>query len=99
MRAFPLAIGHSHFPRAKRAQPLALRRSGATSSCMSRTLIIIGLIVVAIGLLWPWLSKLGLGRLPGDIVVRRENFAFYFPIVTSLILSVIASLLFWLFRR
>jgi hypothetical protein len=66
---------------------------------MSRTLIVIGLIIVAIGLLWPWLSKLGLGRLPGDIVVRRENFAFYFPIVTSLILSVIASLLFWLFRR
>jgi hypothetical protein len=66
---------------------------------MSRTLIVIGLIIVAIGLLWPWLSKLGLGRLPGDIVVRRENFAFYFPIVTSLILSVIASVLFWLFRR
>jgi Protein of unknown function (DUF2905) len=66
---------------------------------MSRALIIIGLAIVAIGLLWPWLSKLGLGRLPGDIVVRGDNSTFYFPIVTCLILSVAASLLFWLFRR
>jgi hypothetical protein len=66
---------------------------------MSRTLIIIGLIIVAIGLLWPWLSKLGLGRLPGDIVIRGANSSFYFPIVTCLIISVVASLLFWLFRR
>jgi len=66
---------------------------------MQRTLIIIGLIILAVGLLWPLIAKLGLGRLPGDIVIRRENFAFYFPIVTSLILSVVASLLFWLFRR
>ena len=66
---------------------------------MSRILILIGLAIVVIGLLWPWLSKLGLGRLPGDIVVRREGFSFYFPIVTCLILSAVASLLFWLFRR
>lgn len=66
---------------------------------MARFLIIAGIVLIVIGLLWPWLSKLGLGRLPGDIVIRRENLSFYFPIVTSLILSVIASLLFWLFRR
>jgi hypothetical protein len=66
---------------------------------MSRTLIIVGLAIVAIGLLWPWLSKLGLGRLPGDIVIRGANSSFYFPIVTCLIISVVASLLFWLFRR
>jgi hypothetical protein len=65
----------------------------------SRALILIGIAIVAIGLLWPWLSKLGLGRLPGDIVVQREGFSFYFPIVTCLIVSVVASLLFWLFRR
>jgi len=65
----------------------------------SRLLILIGIAIVLLGLLWPWLSKLGLGRLPGDIVVRREGFAFYFPIVTCLIISVVASLLFWLFRR
>jgi hypothetical protein len=66
---------------------------------MSRALIIIGLLIVAIGLLWPWLSKLGLGRLPGDIVIRGANSTFYFPVVTCLILSVVASLIFWLFRR
>ena len=65
----------------------------------SRVLILIGIAIVVIGLLWPWLSKLGLGRLPGDIVVQRQNVSFYFPIVTCLIISVIASLLFWLFRR
>lgn len=66
---------------------------------MAKTLIIIGLVIVAIGLLWPWLSKLGIGRLPGDIVIKRDNFTFYMPIVTSLLISVILSLLFWLFRR
>ena len=65
----------------------------------SRILILVGIAIVVIGLLWPWLSKLGLGRLPGDIVVQRQGFSFYFPIVTSLIISVVASLLFWLFRR
>ncbi|OYW79688.1 MAG: hypothetical protein B7Z26_07665 [Asticcacaulis sp. 32-58-5] len=66
---------------------------------MAKTLIIIGLVIVAIGLLWPWLSKLGIGRLPGDIVIKRDNFTFYMPIVTSLLISVILSVLFWLFRR
>ncbi|QGZ96276.1 DUF2905 domain-containing protein [Terricaulis silvestris] len=66
---------------------------------MARALIIAGIVLLALGLLWPWLSKLGLGRLPGDIVVRRENFSLYFPIVTSLIASAVLTLLFWLFRR
>ena len=66
---------------------------------MSRTLIIVGLVVVAIGLLWPWLSKLGFGRLPGDIVLRSGNITFYFPLVTCLLISIALSLLFWLMRR
>jgi hypothetical protein len=66
---------------------------------MSRTLIIIGLLIIAVGLLWPWLSRLGLGRLPGDIVVERDNFTLYIPIVTGLVLSVVLSLLFWLIGR
>ncbi|MBL8551051.1 MAG: DUF2905 domain-containing protein [Hyphomonadaceae bacterium] len=66
---------------------------------MQRWLIIAGAIMIAIGLLWPWLSKLGLGRLPGDIIVRRESFTLYIPIVTSLIASVVLTLLFWLLRR
>jgi len=66
---------------------------------MSRTLIIIGLLIVAVGLLWPWLSKLPLGRLPGDIVVERENFRFYFPITTMIIVSVVLSIILWFFRK
>jgi hypothetical protein len=66
---------------------------------MSRTLIIIGLVIVAVGVLWPWLSRLGLGRLPGDFVIERENFTFYAPIVTCLLISLVLSLIVWLFNR
>ena len=64
---------------------------------ISRLLIVAGLVLVGIGVL----IKLGLplGRLPGDIVVRREHSTFYFPIVTSLVLSVVLSLVAFLFRR
>lgn len=66
---------------------------------MSRTLIIIGLVILAVGLLWPWLQKSGLGRLPGDIAIERDNFRFYFPITTSIIISLLITLVLWLFRR
>jgi hypothetical protein len=66
---------------------------------MGRALIIIGLALVAAGLLWPWLSKLPLGRLPGDIVIERENFRFYFPITTMIVVSAVLSIILWLFRR
>ena len=66
---------------------------------MSRFLIILGLVIVAIGLLWPLLTRLGLGRLPGDIAIQRGNFSFYFPIVTCLAISVLLSALLWLFNR
>jgi hypothetical protein len=66
---------------------------------MSRWLIIFGVVLIALGLLWPLLQKLGLGRLPGDIVIERGNFRFYFPIVTSLIISVVLSLILCLLNR
>lgn len=66
---------------------------------VSRLLIILGVVVVAIGLLWPVISKLGLGRLPGDIVIRRDHVAFYAPITTCLIISLILSLIVWVFTR
>lgn len=66
---------------------------------MSRTLIIIGLALVAAGVLWPWLSRLGLGRLPGDIFIERENFTFYAPLATGLLLSIVLSLILWLIGR
>lgn len=64
-----------------------------------RLLIIFGLVLVALGLLWPVVGKLGLGRLPGDIVIERGNFHLYVPITTSLIISAILSLVLWLINR
>ncbi len=66
---------------------------------MGRTLIIIGLAIVAIGLLWPWLTRLGLGRLPGDIAIQGERGSLYIPITTSILASIALSLLFWIFSR
>ncbi|MCL7940003.1 DUF2905 domain-containing protein [Halomonas sp. ATCH28] len=66
---------------------------------MNRTLILVGLLIVAIGLLWPWLSRLPLGHLPGDVVIRRENLTFYFPITTMILVSLAISALLWLFQR
>lgn len=66
---------------------------------ISRLLIGLGLIILLAGITWPWLSSLGLGRLPGDIVVGRENFHFYFPLATSIIVSIILSAVFWLLNR
>lgn len=65
----------------------------------SKLLITAGLILLIVGLLWPWLSKLGLGRLPGDIVIKRDGFSFYFPVMTSIIVSIVLSLILWLLRR
>jgi hypothetical protein len=66
---------------------------------MQRLLIISGLILLVAGLAWPWLSRLPLGRLPGDIHIVREGYSFHFPIVTCIVVSVIVSLLLWIFRR
>jgi hypothetical protein len=66
---------------------------------MSRLLIIFGMVLVALGLLWPLLGKLGLGRLPGDIVIERENFRFYLPLGTSILVSVLLSAVFWFINR
>ena len=66
---------------------------------MARFLIVLGLAILVIGLLWPYLSQIGLGRLPGDIVIERENMTFYFPLMTCLLLSVLLSLVFWVMNR
>lgn len=66
---------------------------------MARVLIIAGIILVVAGLLWPFIAKLGLGRLPGDIVFQRGNTTFYFPIVTSILLSIVLSAVLWLLGR
>jgi hypothetical protein len=66
---------------------------------MARFLIVLGLAILVIGLLWPYLNRIGLGRLPGDIVIDRENMTFYFPLMTCLLVSVLLSLVFWVVNR
>jgi hypothetical protein len=66
---------------------------------MSRNLIILGLAIAVIGLLWPWIGRIGLGRLPGDIFIQRDNFTFYAPITTGILVSVVLSVVLWLLSR
>lgn len=65
---------------------------------MARVLILLGVSLIVIGLLWEPLTKLGLGRLPGDIVVRRENFTLYVPITSAIVVSVILSVVLTVIR-
>jgi len=66
---------------------------------MSRFLIVLGVLILAVGLLWPFLDRIGLGRLPGDIIIERGKMTFYFPLMTCLLASVVLSLVFWIFNR
>ncbi len=66
---------------------------------IGRNLIYIGIALAVVGLLWMAAERLGLGRLPGDIVIRKKNFTFYFPLLSSIVVSVVLTLLFNLFRR
>ena len=66
---------------------------------MAKWLITIGIILVALGVLWPFLARLGLGNLPGDIRIERKGQSFYFPLTTSIIVSLVISVLLWIFRR
>jgi uncharacterized membrane-anchored protein len=66
---------------------------------MQRLLIVLGLVILALGIAWPWITRLGLGRLPGDINIERDGWSFHFPLMTSIIVSIVLSLLIWLFRK
>lgn len=66
---------------------------------MQRIFIALGLLLVVIGLLWPWLSRFPWGRLPGDISVVRENFSFHFPVMTSIVVSILLTLIVWWLRK
>ena len=71
----------------------------ACEVALARWLIILGVVLVVAGLLWPWLTRLGLGRLPGDIVIERDGFRLYIPITTSILISIVLSLILWLINR
>jgi ribose/xylose/arabinose/galactoside ABC-type transport system permease subunit len=66
---------------------------------MQRLLIALGVLFVLAGLAWPWLSRLPWGRLPGDFSIEREGFSFHFPLMTSLIVSIVLSLIIWWWRK
>ena len=84
----------SRLPRYDEDEPTHL-----AGRAMARFLIVLGLAILVIGLLWPYLSRIGLGRLPGDIVIERDNISFYFPLVTCLLLSLLFSLVLWVVNR
>lgn len=69
------------------------------SVAVQKALIIVGIAIVLVGVGWPWISKLPLGRLPGDIVINRENFRLYFPLTTMILVSLLLSAIIWLVRK
>lgn len=69
-------------------------------TALGKTLILLGIVIILIGLGLLFAPKIPyLGRLPGDIYVKRDNFTFYFPLATCILVSVVLSLVFWLFRK
>ena len=66
---------------------------------MQRALIVAGIALLVIGLAWPWLSKLPLGRLPGDLRIERDGFSFFLPLTTGLLVSAVLSLILWWLRK
>jgi predicted membrane channel-forming protein YqfA (hemolysin III family) len=66
---------------------------------MGRVLIYIGIGFIVVGLLWPIIRQLPLGRLPGDIIIEKEQFRLYFPLTSSIVVSLVLSLFFYLFRK
>lgn len=66
---------------------------------MQRSLIILGVLIALVGVLWPWVSKLPIGRLPGDIMIDRPGLRFFFPLTTMVIISVVISLILMIFRK
>jgi len=66
---------------------------------MQKLLIYLGVFLIIVGLLWPWLGKLPLGRLPGDIVIDKPHFKFFFPITSMIVISIVVSIIMWLFKK
>jgi len=66
---------------------------------MQKKIILFGAFLILLGILWPYLKKIGLGSLPGDIKIIKENYSFFFPITTCILVSVFLSILFWLFKK
>jgi amino acid permease len=68
-------------------------------AAMQKNIIIVGIIIIIIGIFWPLTTYLRLGNLPGDIIIKKNNFTFYFPIMTSLIISLVCILISYFFKK
>lgn len=66
---------------------------------MQKMLIILGITILVVGILWPWLSKLPIGRLPGDIIVNRPHLKVYIPVTTGIVISLLVSIILWLMKK
>ncbi len=66
---------------------------------MNKILVFIGIVIIAVGLLWPVISKMPFGKLPGDIAIKKEGFQLYFPVTTMIIISIVLSVILWLFKK
>jgi len=66
---------------------------------LRKLVIVLGVLLILGGLAWPWLARLGLGHLPGDISFKRGDVSFYFPLTTCILLSILLSLILWMVRR
>jgi len=84
---------------ARQAHQMSLHHDLPYAALMQRLLITVGLLIALAGLLWPWLSKLPLGRLPGDLVIDRPGFRLFAPFSTMIVVSLLLSLVVWLLRR
>lgn len=66
---------------------------------MQKTLILIGLVLLVAGLLWPWLGRIPIGRLPGDIIINRPHLKIYIPITTMILVSLVVSVILWWLKK
>jgi hypothetical protein len=66
---------------------------------MNKWFILIGVVLIIIGIAWPWIGRLPIGRLPGDIIVSKPNLKIYFPITTMVIISIILSVIMWILKK
>jgi hypothetical protein len=92
-------VPRGRIPQRRSRAPVTLQCRTLRASPMSRLLITLGIILVAAGLLWPLLAKLGLGHLPGDIRIERDDFTLFIPLTSGLIVSVVISLILWLLHK
>ncbi len=66
---------------------------------MNKTLIAIGIAIAVIGVFWPWIARLPVGRLPGDIIIDRPGLKLYIPVTTMIVISVVISVVLWILRK